>query len=63
MLHIISKAGRLTFSTLLTKNIPRTIVKVDVSKSPLDQPVPLHNRWHPDIPAVGNVIPGEVFRL
>jgi len=25
--------------------------------------VPLHNRWHPDIPPVGTVSQGEVFRL
>lgn len=27
------------------------------------QDVPGHNRWHPDIPAVVNVKPGDVFRI
>ena len=45
------------------KKEARTIVKVDMTKSALEQPVPLHNRWHPDIPAVGTVAPGEVFHM
>ncbi len=36
---------------------------MEVNNSPKDQPVPLHNRWHPDIPAVKTVKPGAVFRL
>ncbi len=34
-----------------------------MSNSPKDQPVPLHNRWHPDIPAVKTVDPGALFRV
>ena len=30
--------------------MPEVLISVDVKKSPKDQPVPLHNRWHPDIP-------------
>lgn len=56
------RLAKFAFSGLVKKP-PRTIVEVDVNKSPLSQPVPLHNRWHPDIPAVGTVTPGEVFRL
>jgi len=41
----------------------RTIISVDVTKKPHDQPVPLHNRWHPDIPMVASVKPGEVVRI
>ncbi len=47
----------------LVKAPPKTLVKVDTTRSPQNQPVPLHNRWHPDIPAVGTVSQGEVFRL
>jgi hypothetical protein len=28
---------------------------VDISKKPWEQDKPLHNRWHPDIPAVAEV--------
>ncbi len=31
---------------------PRPVVSVDLSKRPVDQAQPLHNRWHPDIPPV-----------
>lgn len=36
---------------------------VDPNKRPWEQTVPLHNRWHPEIPAVGEVQEGEVFRV
>lgn len=41
----------------------KTLVSVDLTKKPSEQPVPLHNRWHPDIPAVASVEPGDTFRL
>lgn len=41
----------------------KTIISVDLSKSPAEQPVPLHNRWHPDIPAVVEVNPGDAVRI
>ncbi|ODM89642.1 hypothetical protein Ocin01_17042 [Orchesella cincta] len=41
---------------------PKTVISVDLTKSPRTQPV-LHNRWHPDLPAVSSVQPGEVFRV
>jgi formamidase len=43
--------------------MPKTIIPVDLTKTPAEQPVPLHNRWHPDIPAVVSVKPGEIFRI
>lgn len=43
--------------------MPETLIPVDVTKGPKDQPVPLHNRWHPDIPPVVSVNPGAVFRV
>lgn len=42
---------------------PRAVVTVDPNKRPWEQTVPLHNRWHPEIPAVGEVQEGEVFRV
>lgn len=42
---------------------PRVVVPIDVKKKPGDQKVPLHNRWHPEIPAVADVAVGEVFRV
>ncbi|WP_156468406.1 formamidase [Alicyclobacillus mali (ex Roth et al. 2021)] len=36
---------------------------VDLTKPMDQQDVPGHNRWHPDIPAVVNVKPGDVFRI
>lgn len=43
--------------------MPKTIIPVDITKSPNAQPTPLHNRWHPDIPPVTEVSPGQVFRV
>lgn len=43
--------------------MPRTIINVDLTKPPHEQPTPLHNRWHPDIPPVVAVNPGDVFRV
>lgn len=42
--------------------MPNTIIKVDTSAAPEEQDV-LHNRWHPDIPMVANVKPGDEFRV
>ncbi len=39
-----------------------TLIKVDVSSAPEKQDV-LHNRWHPDIPMVSWVKPGDQFRV
>ncbi|MCT9934206.1 acetamidase/formamidase family protein [Planotetraspora sp. A-T 1434] len=43
--------------------MPQVAFSVDQSKSMRDQDVPGHNRWHPDIPAVASVRPGDEFRL
>lgn len=42
---------------------PRTVVPIDVKKRPWEQKLTLHNRWHPDIPPVADVVEGEVFRV
>lgn len=43
----------------------KTLISVDLSKPAWDQDPekPLHNRWHPDIPAVATVKEGEVFKV
>lgn len=41
----------------------KTIISVDPKKNPWEQEIPLHNRWHPDIPPVASVKEGEVFRV
>jgi formamidase len=43
--------------------MPETLIGVDLSKPAEDQSAPLHNRWHPDIPAQVSVRPGATFRL
>ncbi|PKI71296.1 hypothetical protein CRG98_008296 [Punica granatum] len=41
----------------------RVIIPNDVKKKPWEQELPLHNRWHPEIPPVAEVAEGEVFRV
>ncbi|MBA2944554.1 formamidase [Streptomyces himalayensis] len=43
--------------------MPEVIFSVDQSKSMRDQDVPGHNRWHPDVPVVAMVRPGDEFRV
>src|SRR5438128_342461 len=38
-------------------------IELDYRKSAADQPIPLHNRWHPDIPALVDMEPGTDCRL
>jgi formamidase len=39
-----------------------TLIKVDLKQSPYDNDM-IHNRWHPDIPMVATVKPGDDFIL
>lgn len=41
----------------------RLVIAIDVKKKPCEQRLPLHNRWHPEIPPVAEVKAGEVFRV
>lgn len=41
----------------------KTLIKVDINENPKNQPTSLHNRWHPDIPSVASVNPGDTFRV
>lgn len=43
--------------------MPETLFKVDLTKPIHEQEVPGHNRWHPDIPAIVSVNPGDTFRI
>ena len=38
-----------------------TLIKVDLAQSAYDNDVITHNRWHPDIPMVATVKPGQDF--
>lgn len=40
----------------------KTLIKVDLNSPPEEQDI-LHNRWHPDIPMVAMVEPGDEFRV
>lgn len=40
----------------------KTLIKVDL-KTPAHQQEVIHNRWHPDIPMVATVKPGDEFRV
>ncbi|MCS6959820.1 MAG: acetamidase/formamidase family protein [Pseudanabaenaceae cyanobacterium SKYGB_i_bin29] len=52
-----------TYSTGGTCPMPQTLFKVDLTKPMTEQDVPGHNRWHPDIPSVVSVNPGDTFRI
>ena len=39
-----------------------TIIKVDLNKSAYEHDT-IHNRWHPDIPMVATVKPGDDFKV
>lgn len=43
--------------------MPEVAFEIDYAKSMFDQDVPGHNRWHPDIPIVSEVSPGDEFRV
>lgn len=47
----------------MAPNTPIPLITIDVSKKPGEQEKPLHNRWHPDIPPVGTVKEGSLFRV
>lgn len=43
--------------------MPSTLISYDFNKTPEEQEVKPHNRWHPDIPMVEWVKPGSAFRV
>src|SRR5207302_8455210 len=40
--------------------MPKTLIKVDLTQSPYKNEA-IHNRWHPDIPMIAWVKPGDDF--
>lgn len=42
--------------------MPKTLIKVDLNATPESNDM-IHNRWHPDIPIVAWVKPGDEFRI
>uniref|UniRef100_A0A2N9F6Q1 Formamidase n=1 Tax=Fagus sylvatica TaxID=28930 RepID=A0A2N9F6Q1_FAGSY len=42
---------------------PSIWIPIDLTKKPWEQKFTLHNRWHPQIPAVAEVKVGELFRV
>jgi formamidase len=50
------------FNTATRKGeiMPDTLIKVDLSQSPYENDM-VHNRWHPDVPMVAMVNPGDDF--
>jgi formamidase len=42
--------------------MPNTLIKIDLNTPPEHQEV-IHNRWHPDLPMVAWVKPGDEFRV
>ena len=40
--------------------MPETLIKVDLTKSAYENDM-IHNRWHPDVPIVAWVNPGDDF--
>ncbi|CAF3202337.1 unnamed protein product [Rotaria socialis] len=41
----------------------KPLLSVDLNRPATNQLIPLHNRWHPDIPSVVSVRQGDVFRV
>ena len=43
--------------------MPKTLFRVNLNKPMGEQELVGHNRWHPDIPSVVSVNPGDSFRI
>ena len=43
--------------------MPEVVFPLDSMKKFTEQRIVGHNRWHPDIPALVQVRPGDVFRV
>lgn len=43
--------------------MPETVFEVDTDAPPDEQPDPIVNRWHPDVPPVDTINPGEKVRI
>nr|XP_043633984.1 formamidase-like isoform X2 [Erigeron canadensis] len=47
----------------MAPSTPKLVVPIDLKKKPGEQQLPLHNRWHPEIPSVATVKTGQLFRI
>lgn len=47
----------------MAPSTPKLVVPIDLKRKPWQQELPLHNRWHPQIPPVAEAKIGEVFRV
>lgn len=47
----------------MAPSTPNLVVSIDLKKKPWEQKLPLHNRWHPEIPSVAAVKTGQLFRI
>jgi formamidase len=62
--NFLQAGGRMAEAAALPATyMSKSLIPIDLTKSPRDQELPLHNRWHPDIPPVVSVKPGAVFRV
>ncbi|QIN77739.1 acetamidase/formamidase family protein [Rubrobacter marinus] len=43
--------------------MPQNVFPIDQTKSMFEQETPGHNRWHPEIPEIATVRPGDDFRM
>ncbi|CAF1259392.1 unnamed protein product [Adineta ricciae] len=46
-----------------TSYAAKPLISVDLNRSPTHQSIPLHNRWHLDIPSVICVNRGDIFHI
>jgi formamidase len=53
-------AGLVSTHPTKERTLPDTLIKVDLSQSPYENDM-IHNRWHPEIPMVATVKPGDDF--
>lgn len=55
-------SGHFSKTQNINNIMPKTLIKIDTKVHPEELDV-VHNRWHPDIPMVAMVKPGDEFRV
>lgn len=60
--HNTFRITSLSSNVNMSPHIP-TLFKIDLNRSVFLQDLPLHNRWHPDIPPVVSVDQHQVFKM
>src|SRR5690606_13926551 len=61
--YIRTPGGSAAVTTETETTMPEHIFRLDSSKRFVDQEKLGHNRWHPEIPPVATVKPGDSFRV